>query len=61
MRWDPINDNVTSYSYLDGDELVIVFGFWRETHPFPDDLGKVFVAKIPPDEFADVVDGAANF
>ena len=60
MRWDPITDNVTSYSYRDGEQLVIVFRFRRETHPFPENLGKVFVARIPPDEFADVVGGAAD-
>ncbi len=59
LRWSETVDNVSAYAYLDGD-LVIVFQFWRTTHPFPDDLGKVFVARIPPDEFAAVVEEAAD-
>ena len=60
MHWGPTVDNVTSYVYLDGDDLVIVFGYNRELHPFPEDLGKVFVARIPPDEFAAVLEQAAD-
>jgi len=59
MRWSEIVDNVSMYAYLDGD-LVIVFEFGRTTHPFPEDLGKVFVARIPPDEFATTVEEAAD-
>jgi hypothetical protein len=47
------------YAYLD-DDLVIIFVFWRAEHPFPDDLGKVFVARIPPDEFAATLQEAAD-
>jgi hypothetical protein len=50
---------VSLYAYLD-DDLVIVFQFWRASHPFPEDLGKVFVATIRPDEFAAVVGAAAD-
>ncbi|GAA1626027.1 hypothetical protein ACFQY4_35550 [Catellatospora bangladeshensis] len=59
MCWSEIVDNVSRYAYLD-DDLVIVFAFWRETHPYPEDLGNVFVARIPPDEFAATVEQAAD-
>lgn len=59
MQWGEIVDNVSKYAYLD-DDLVIVFAFWRRTHPFPDDLGKVFVARIPPDKFVATVEEAAD-
>jgi hypothetical protein len=59
MRWSETVDNVSMYAYLDGD-LVIVFQFWRPTHLFPEELGKIFVARIPPDEFAATVEQAAD-
>ncbi|MEU7826221.1 hypothetical protein [Catellatospora sp. NPDC049133] len=59
MVWSEILDNVSKYAYLD-DDLVIVFAFWRATHPSPEDLGKVFTARIPPDEFATTVQEAAD-
>jgi hypothetical protein len=59
MRWNETVDNVSAYAYLDHD-LVIVFQFWRASHPVPEDLGKVFVSRIPPDEFVAVVEQAAN-
>jgi hypothetical protein len=34
--------------------------FWRTTHPFPEHLGEVFVARIPPDEFATIVETSAD-
>jgi hypothetical protein len=58
MRWSEILDNVSTYAYL--DDLVIAFEFWRETHPFPEDLGKVFAARIPPDKFAAIIEEAAE-
>ena len=60
MHWGETVDNVTSYVYLDDDDLLIVFGYWRAEHPFPEDLGKVFVARIPPDEFAVILDQSAD-
>lgn len=60
MQWSETLDNVSSYAYLDDDELVIVFAFWRAEHPNPEDLGKVFVARMPPDEFAATLLGAAD-
>lgn len=61
LHWGPTVDNVRSYVYRDGDDLVIVFAYWRAHHPFPEDLGKVFVAGIPADEFAGVLEEAADF
>ena len=60
MQWSETVDNLSTYAYLDG-ELVIVFAFWRDTHPFPEDLGKVFTVRMPPDEFADTVEKAADW
>ncbi|MFI6273416.1 hypothetical protein [Micromonospora zamorensis] len=59
MQWGETVDNLLKYAYLD-DDLVIVFQFWRATHPSPEDLGKVFVARIPPDEFVATVEEAAD-
>jgi hypothetical protein len=60
MHWGETVDNVTSYVYQDDGDLVIVFRFWRATHPFPEDVGKVFVARVPPDEFVTVLVEAAD-
>jgi hypothetical protein len=60
LHWGETVDNVTSYVYSDGGDLVIVFGYWRATHPFPEDLGKIFVARVPADEFVAVLDEAAD-
>jgi hypothetical protein len=59
MRWSETLDNVSAYAYLD-DDLVIVFQFWRTSHPFPEDLGKAFLARLPPDEFVEIVEEAAD-
>jgi hypothetical protein len=59
MSWGETVDNLSRYAYLD-DALVIVFAFWRTAHPFPHDLGKVFVAKIAPDEYAATLEDAAD-
>ncbi|MEU8210334.1 hypothetical protein AB0B85_14175 [Micromonospora sp. NPDC049044] len=59
MQWGETIDNVSKYAYLD-DDLVIVFAFWRPNHPFPDDLGKAFVARIPPEEFVATAEDAAD-
>jgi hypothetical protein len=57
MLWGETLDNVTRYAYLDGD-LVLVFAFWRSTHPRSDELGRVFVARVPPDDFVTTVECA---
>lgn len=59
MQWGETVDNVSTYAYLE-DDLVIVFAFWRASHPFPEDLGKIFVARIPPDDFAATAEEAAD-
>ncbi|KUJ46996.1 hypothetical protein [Micromonospora maris] len=59
MRWGETVDNVSMYGYLD-DDLVIVFEFWRDDHPFAEDLSKVFIARIPPEEFVATVEEAAH-
>jgi hypothetical protein len=59
MQWSENLDNVTRYAYLDED-LMIVFAFRRADHSFPDDVGKVFVARVPPDNFAATPDRAAD-
>ena len=59
MSWGEIVDNVSRYAYLD-DDLVVVFPFWRADHPVPEDLDKIFVARVDPDEFADTLRAAAD-
>ncbi|MET7672438.1 hypothetical protein [Micromonospora luteifusca] len=59
LQWGETLDTVSRYAYLDGD-LVLVFSFWRPTHPIPDDRGTIFVATLPPDEFATTVLAAAE-
>ncbi|WP_433133729.1 hypothetical protein ACQPWW_16645 [Micromonospora sp. CA-240977] len=59
LQWSEIVDNVTPYAYLD-DDLTIVFAFGRASHLFPDDVGKIFVARIPPDSFAATLDRAVD-
>jgi hypothetical protein len=59
MQWTEIVDNVLSYAYLD-DDLVIVISFWRDDHPAPQDLGKVFATRIAPDAFVNIVEQAAD-
>nr|WP_246159312.1 hypothetical protein [Catellatospora sichuanensis] len=59
LSWSEIVDNVSRYAYLD-ENLVIVFAFRRVDHPYPEDAGRVFVARIPPDAFAAIVEQAAD-
>ncbi|MFI7431883.1 hypothetical protein ACQP08_31370 [Micromonospora zamorensis] len=59
MRWTEITDNVSTYAYLDGD-LVIVFEFWRKDHSFPEELGKAFSARLPPESFVGIVEEATR-
>lgn len=58
LRWGEVVDNVPTYAYLDRHELVIVFSFRRASHPSPEDLGKIFAVRIPPDTFATTVEEA---
>lgn len=59
MQWGETVDNVSRYAYLDGD-LVLVFAFWRSTHLFPDERGRIFAARIPPDDFVATLVAAAD-
>lgn len=60
MRWSEITDGVSVYAWLE-DELVIAFAYWRPTHPEPEDLGKVFVARLSSEQFANTVQRAADW
>jgi hypothetical protein len=60
LRWSEIVDNVSAFACLDG-ELVLMFEFWRATHPVPDELGKTFVTRIRPDQFSSIAGAAAEF
>lgn len=57
LRWGETVDNVSAYAFLDGDDLVIGFTFWRETHP---DRGEVFVVRMSADAFAASCEQAAD-
>lgn len=59
LRWGETVDNVAAYAYLEGD-LVIVFEHRPTTDPAVANLGKVSVARIPPDDFVAMVDEAAD-
>ncbi|BCY10639.1 hypothetical protein [Actinoplanes sp. L3-i22] len=59
LRWTEIVDNVSTYAYLDGD-VVLGFRFWRDTHPVPEELGRFFTTRIPPEEFATIVENAVD-
>jgi hypothetical protein len=59
MQWGGTVDNVSRYAYLDGD-LVLIFGFWQSTHLVPGERGRIFAARIAPDEFVTIL-VAADF
>ncbi|MFI1991672.1 hypothetical protein [Actinoplanes sp. NPDC020271] len=59
LNWGETVDNVVTYAYLDGD-LVLLFSFWRPTHPVLEERGKALSARIAPDEFVSVVNAAAD-
>ena len=52
-HWDEILDNVETYTWLD-DLLVVACQIWRPCRT------EVFVARVPPDEFAATIDDAAD-
>ncbi|MEV6929102.1 hypothetical protein AB0M46_32060 [Dactylosporangium sp. NPDC051485] len=56
-----IVDNTTRYAWLDGDRLVVVFAFWRPTHPEPSEIDLPFVAKLGPDDLAAALEAAADY
>ncbi|MFC4071347.1 hypothetical protein [Actinoplanes subglobosus] len=56
MQWGPTTDGVILYAYLDGgDNLVLLFSFWRPDHP---DRDRVHTARIPAGEFTGTLDAA---
>ncbi|GAA1859574.1 hypothetical protein [Asanoa iriomotensis] len=59
MRWGETVDNLSPLAYLDGD-LVLMFSFFRDTHPNPEQLGKVFVARIAPETFVKTIEDAVD-
>ncbi|MFD1372877.1 hypothetical protein [Actinoplanes sichuanensis] len=59
FEWTEIVDNVSGYRYLDGD-LVLVFSFWRPSHPVPAEVGRVFVARVCPVEFTSIVEAVVE-
>jgi hypothetical protein len=55
-RWGPTTDNIRGHLFRSGEQLIIPFEFWRETHPVPDETGRVFVARLPQSEFVEVLE-----
>jgi hypothetical protein len=60
LHWGETVDNVAAYAYLNGD-LMIPFTFWRADHPSPQEIGKVFLAQIPPQDLVEILEAAADF
>lgn len=60
MHWGPTTDNVSASLFTAGDEAILTFGFWREEHPRPEQLERLFVACLPLQELADVLSQAAR-
>jgi hypothetical protein len=56
LRWGPTTDNVSSLVFRRGDNLVITFRFWRDTHPNPEERGVIYVAELPESELLDVLE-----
>lgn len=52
-----ITDNVLGYLFRKGSSLVFTFEFWRETHPHPEDVGKVFAVELSESELLSVFEG----
>ncbi|MCX5746737.1 MAG: TIGR02996 domain-containing protein [Proteobacteria bacterium] len=52
-RWldtGPTTDNLSCFLFLDGEDAIVTFAFWRQTHPRPHELGQVFAIRLPGDE-----------
>jgi len=54
--WGPTTDNITAHLFRLGESVIIPFEFWRPAHPFPDELGKIFVSELPEAEFLRVLE-----
>lgn len=50
LNWGPTTDNVLALLFRCGLDAVLTFEFWRETHPRPDEIGQVYVARLPERE-----------
>jgi hypothetical protein len=57
LRWSEILDDVSAYAYLEDEDLMILFAFWRTTEPG----GQPFALRIPSREFTAVAEEAADF
>jgi uncharacterized protein (TIGR02996 family) len=55
-RWlqcGPTTDNLSSYLFGAGEDVILTFAFWRLEHPRPHELGQVFVVRMPERELSD--------
>ncbi|CRK58374.1 hypothetical protein [Alloactinosynnema sp. L-07] len=59
FHWGPTTDNLRTFVFRDGDELVLTFQFWREAHlrEHPEHAEAVFAVAIPAAEFVGILDG----
>jgi hypothetical protein len=46
MNWGPTTDNLSALLFRRGPTAIITFEFWRESHPRPDELGRVFTCEL---------------
>lgn len=60
LEWDETVDNVTMFAYLEDGDVVLVFAYWRPTHPRPEELRQVFVATMNPAVLTTVLEQAAD-
>ncbi|MCA2216955.1 hypothetical protein [Jidongwangia harbinensis] len=58
LQWGETVDNVAAFAYRDGD-LVIVFQAWPTKHSVAQDRAEILAVRIPPDDFAAIVEDAA--
>jgi hypothetical protein len=55
--WGPTTDNVLSFVFSAGTDLLLTFEFWREQHlrEHPGHAGRVLVAALPAGELAAIL------
>ena len=46
MNWGPTTDNLLALLFRRGQDAIITVQFGRETHPRPEEIGRVFVAEL---------------
>lgn len=58
LCWGPTTDNLQTFAFRDGDDLVITLQFWREGHllDHPEHVGRIFEVTIEPAEFAGILE-----